>query len=110
MGEKIFLMTMKGSNKEIIGTKDKHILDSMLAVGIDKAPKGCHGGGCGVCKIKIIKGEVTTLTQSRKFLSVEEEKDGHVLACRAFPISDLEFEFIGKPKCKVNEKKKYGFV
>ncbi len=110
MSEKQFLLTMEGSNKEIIGIEDKHILDSMLAIGIDVAPKGCHGGGCGVCKIKITKGEVTTLSQSRKFLSKEEEENGYVLACRAFPVSDIEFEFIGKPKCKVNEKKKYGFV
>ena len=101
---------MSRCDKKIYGTKEEHILDSMLAVGIDKAPKGCHGGGCGVCKIKITKGEVSTLTQSRKFLSEDEEKSGYVLACRAFPKSDIAFEFIGKPQCKETKKKKYGFV
>lgn len=101
---------MHNCDKKIYGTKKEHILDSMLAVGINKSPKGCHGGGCGVCKIKITNGEVSTLNQSRKFLSKDEENSGYVLACRAFPKSDIEFEFIGKPQCKNNKKKKYGFV
>jgi len=48
---------------------------------------------------------------SKKYITNEERDEGFVLACRAFPKSDIEFEFIGKPQCKkVNEVKKYGFV
>lgn len=108
MDEKKFILQMSGIEKFIETDSSKHILDAMLSVGLNKAPKGCHGGGCGVCKIKILQGDVHTLSQSRKYLSLDEEKAGFVLACRAYPLSDIEFEFIGK--AKVNEKKKYGFV
>lgn len=93
-------------------TSKEHILDSLSKKGLSLVAKGaCHGGGCGVCKIKILKGEVKTISMSKKYITDEERKDGYVLACRAFAKSDLEFEFIGKPQCKkINETKKYGFV
>lgn len=110
MSTKIFNLKMLNCEKIIKANEDNHILDSMNIAGTNKAPNGCHGGGCGVCKIKILKGDVKTICMSSKYISYEEKKDGYVLACRAFPLSDLEFEFIGKAKCKVNVRKKYGFV
>lgn len=93
-------------------TGKEHILDSLSKKGLHLVSKGaCHGGGCGVCKIKILKGDVHTISMSAKYISETEKKQGYVLACRTFVNSDLEFEFIGKPQCKkINETKKYGFV
>ncbi len=90
----------------------EHILDSLAKKGLVLAPKGaCHGGGCGVCKIKILKGDIKTISMSKKYITDEEKELGYSLACRTFANSDLEFEFIGKPQCKrVTETKKYGFV
>ena len=105
-----FLLTLKKEKMTFAGEQGEHILDAMLKAGINKAPKGCHGGGCGVCKIKILKGNVFTLSQSQKYLTQDEQDRGYALACRAFPRSDIVFEFIGKPQCKTDEKKKYGFV
>jgi len=75
----------------------KHLLESLYAKDV-KAPKGCHNGGCGVCKTKILSGEYESLVMSRKHISQEEEENGIVLACRVFPKSDMEIKFIAKVK------------
>ncbi len=62
------------------------------------APKGCHNGGCGVCKIQIHSGEYETKKMSRKHVTQEEEDSGIALACRVFPKSDMSIEFIAKLK------------
>jgi len=111
MGGLKYQLRMIGKTNTFDASQEDHILNSMAKGGVQIAPNGCHGGGCGVCKIKITKGEVETLSMSKKYITNEERDEGFVLACRAFPKSDIEFEFIGKPQCKkVNEVKKYGFV
>ena len=106
-----YQIKMLGNNKSFDSCNEDHILNCMAKGGVSLAPNGCHGGGCGVCKIKILDGETETLSMSKKYITEDEKKSGFVLACRAIPKSDIEFEFIGKPQCKrVEEKKKYGFV
>jgi len=84
-------------DKVISCSNDKNLMDSLSSKsGI--APKGCHNGGCGVCKIKVHSGEYTTMKMSRKHISEEEESSGIVLACRVFPNSNMDIEFIAKPK------------
>ena len=53
---------------------------------------GCRGGGCGVCKIKVLKGEYIAKAMSRKQVSLEEQAQGYVLACRSYPRTNLVFE------------------
>jgi ferredoxin len=67
----------------------------------DLAPKGCHNGACGVCKIKVHSGEFEKLKMNRKHITEEEEMNNIVLACKTFPKSDMEIEFISKPKAKL---------
>jgi ferredoxin len=68
---------------------DKHL-------GTYLKPEGCHGGGCGICKIKIISGEVRVLSMSKKHVSEEEKEKGFTLACRVFPLTNLVIENIEK--------------
>ncbi|MDF1802083.1 2Fe-2S iron-sulfur cluster binding domain-containing protein [Thalassovita sp.] len=58
---------------------------------------GCRQGGCGACRVKVIKGEYTTAKMSRAHVTEEEEAEGFALACRLYPQSDLEIEpaFLG---------------
>jgi ferredoxin len=53
---------------------------------------GCRGGGCGLCKIKILQGEYQTKRMSRAHVSEEEQALGFALACRLTPLSDLVVE------------------
>jgi ferredoxin len=50
---------------------------------------GCRGGGCGVCRVRILDGTYTTKRMSRRHVSEADETVGVVLACRTIPTSDL---------------------
>jgi ferredoxin len=65
------------------------LLAAMESLGRKGIPVGCRGGGCGVCKVRVDSGRVHTQTMSRACVSVEEQRQGFVLACRAHPKSDL---------------------
>jgi len=92
---KFFDITVDGKSFEC--NSEKHLLESLHNKS-PKAPKGCHNGGCGICKIKVSKGKYESIIMSRKHISQEEENSGVVLACRVFPKSDMEIQFIAKPK------------
>lgn len=59
---------------------------------------GCCGGGCGICRIKILSGEYTTKKMSRKQIPEEDERKGYALGCRVFPTSDMTIEYVGLKK------------
>ena len=45
-------------------------------------PTGCQRGGCGMCKVKVLKGEYEQeLVRSHEALSDEELENGFALAC-----------------------------
>lgn len=50
---------------------------------------GCRGGGCGICKVRVLSGTYEVGPQSRRHVTVEEEAEGYALACRLLPTSDL---------------------
>lgn len=65
------------------------LLAGMEKLGRKGIPVGCRGGGCGVCKVRVEQGSVQTGRMSRAHVSAKEETQGYVLACRAYPLSDL---------------------
>jgi ferredoxin len=81
--------------------EDQHLLAGMEALGRKGIPVGCRGGGCGVCKIVITSGQYTKRVMSRDHVSVEEEAEGCVLACRVRPQSDITLQVVGKMKKNV---------
>jgi ferredoxin len=51
---------------------------------------GCRRGGCGVCKVDIVNGEVAyTRPVADKVLTDQDKADGICLTCRAVPTTDL---------------------
>jgi ferredoxin len=91
---------VKNKEKERACTEDKHLMSS-LSVCTDLAPRGCHNGACGVCKILVHSGDYEKQKMNRKHISEDEESSNIVLACKTFPKSDMEIEFIGKAKTKL---------
>lgn len=87
-----------------------HLLAGMATLGRKGIPSGCHGGGCGVCKIKVESGRYRTEAMSRAHVSEAEEREGIVLACRVRPLSDLTVTVVGKLAKTAGQRKKYGFV
>lgn len=57
---------------------------------------GCKGGGCGVCKVKIVAGEYATKVMSKAHVSDAEAQQGYALACRVLPITDLTIEVLNQ--------------
>lgn len=74
------------------------LLAGMAKLGRRGIPVGCLNGGCGVCKVRVTRGEVRKLGPvSRAHVSVDEERAGYSLACRIAPCGgDLELEVAGK--------------
>lgn len=73
------------------------LLRGMLKLGRKGIPAGCVNGGCGVCKVRIVEGTVTSLGPiSREHVSVDEERCGITLACRVAPATPVWLQVIGK--------------
>lgn len=73
------------------------LLAGMLRLGRGGIPVGCTAGGCGVCKVRIVQGEVKQLGPvSRAHVSVEDEAAGCTLACRVAPVTAVRLEVAGK--------------
>lgn len=93
--------------------EQQHLLAGMTSLNKKGICSGCHGGGCGVCKILILQGEVKIKTMSRQHVSEIEQSMGIYLACRVYPRSDIKLKVIGKLKKNILNpgcNKKYGFV
>ena len=73
--------------------EDESLFAAMIRTGKGSIRYGCEGGGCGVCKIKIISGDTKKFkNMSRAHVSAEEEAEGFALACCIKPLSDIRFE------------------
>ena len=73
------------------------LLTGMVRLGRRGIPVGCVNGGCGVCKVRVLEGNVTLLGPvSRAHVSAEEELEGITLACRVAPQTAVRIEVVGK--------------
>ena len=71
------------------------LLQSMMRRGANCIPVGCTQGGCGVCRIRILEGEIALLGPvSRARVSVEDEAPGCTLAWRVAPTTALVVEVL----------------
>jgi ferredoxin len=55
-------------------------------------PVGCRGGGCGICRVRVLSGDVETKKMSVKHVTAEQQGEGFALACRVFPRGALKLE------------------
>jgi ferredoxin len=79
--DKQFTVTIPDSGESFRCKTSQTVLNAMVAMGRRGIPSGCHGGGCGVCKIIVRKGTFDTLPLSRAHVSEAEEQRGYSLAC-----------------------------
>lgn len=77
--------------------KNENLLRGMVRLGRRGIPVGCINGGCGICKVRILSGEVEVVGPiSRAHVSEEEEAQGITLACRVAPRSAVVLTVVGK--------------
>lgn len=67
----------------------RSLLHSMVARGVELISIGCRGGGCGVCRVRILDGPYRTGMMSRRHVTEVEEQLGFALACRIVPLGDV---------------------
>lgn len=60
-------------------------------------PVGCRGGGCGICKVAIVRGAYHLGKMSSRHVQPEELERGIALACQIFPDGDLVVDPIDPP-------------
>lgn len=69
---------------------DMAVLEAMERASCKGIPVGCRNGGCGACKVQVRSGEYVRRKMSRAVLSPAEAAEGLALACRIYPLSDLQ--------------------
>lgn len=73
------------------------LLRAMELGGSSSIAVGCRGGGCGICKVRILSGDFTCGRMSRQHIADAEREQGYALACRVIPSSDLEITRLQEP-------------
>jgi ferredoxin len=53
---------------------------------------GCRGGGCGICKMRLLSGAVEHGRCSAAVLPEDERRSGALLSCQARPTCDVTVE------------------
>ena len=98
-------VTVNGEDQEFFCGEDQDLLQGMRSfrIGVpmlEAIPVGCRGGGCGICRIRVLAGDYETEKMSRKHVTEEEQADGLALACRVYPRSDLRVEVMTLPELR----------
>ncbi|MCL2883478.1 MAG: 2Fe-2S iron-sulfur cluster-binding protein [Coriobacteriia bacterium] len=70
---------------------DEFVIEAMVREDCGPVHSGCFGGGCGVCKMRIVSGDYTIEKKmNRTYLKEQEQEKGAVLICCVKPRSDLK--------------------
>lgn len=86
--------------------ESKNLMDGLKGF-CKLTPKGCHNGACGVCRVQVLSGKYETKKMNRVYISEDDERNNILLACRVYPLSDMEVEFLPKAVSIKTEKKVY---
>ena len=74
------MVTFAKSNKTAVLTADKSILEASEEVGVN-IDYSCRVGTCGICKTKLISGNVTMAVEDA--LTEDDKAQNMILACQA---------------------------
>ena len=92
----MFEVRIEDSGESYRCASSESLLHGMARLGKRGIPLGCQGGGCGVCRIQVVAGEIRVKAMSRDHISADDEAKRRLLACRVFPESDVAVRVIGK--------------
>ncbi len=67
------------------------LLEAAMRAGIP-LNYGCSGGNCGLCKAKVVSGEVKKTRHHDFVISHEEQDQGYILLCSNTAVSDVVLE------------------
>ncbi len=84
-------VTVRPSGRQFLLEGNESILQAGLKSGL-RFSYGCASGNCGLCKARLISGELRQLLHTDYSLSELERQQGYVLLCAHTAVSDLEVE------------------
>lgn len=76
--------------------EQQSLLRGMEVLGKRGIPVGCRGGGCGVCKVRVLSGTCHLEKMSQDCISDDDIANGVILACKAYPRSPISVELVDK--------------
>jgi ferredoxin len=94
MAQASFLIEVRNIDERFLCQEHQSLLGGIESQRSQAVQIGCRGGGCGVCKIRIISGDYETKKVSVKHVSKEQAAEGYALSCRVFPCSDMIIETV----------------
>ena len=84
-GETVVKLILDGDESMIKVNKNVLLLDSILDAGFD-IPYSCQNAICSTCLCMLTKGQVNMV--KNEVLSEEEIRDGKIVVCQSYPVSD----------------------
>lgn len=103
-----FEIAFAGDGHRFTCRPDESVLSAMerdlsrVFAGIDAPiPVGCRRGGCGICRVQVVSGRYRTGPMSLTHITADDIAVGQVLACRIFPLTDLELRATPAPASQV---------
>ena len=83
-------VTIRETGEKFECGADEVVLAAMLRSRSGRLRQGCFGGGCGICRMKIVEGEFEKVKRmSRAHVSRADEDAGVVLLCCVQPRGDM---------------------
>ena len=70
--------------------RDEVVLSAMIRSRAGPIKHGCFGGGCGICRMKVVEGSYEKVkNMSRAHVTEADEERGIVLLCCITPRGDM---------------------
>jgi len=91
-----FTVSIDGTGRSFACGADQNVLAAMTLANARGVQVGCRSGGCGVCRVQVLEGQWRCGTMSRSEVGAEQLRDGHVLACKLYPTTDLLIRPVGR--------------
>lgn len=101
---RVLVRDASGANHEFLSPAETPLLQGMIAARLSAIDVGCRGGGCGICRIKVLSGPYRSLPMSRSRITQEEEAGGIVLACRIIPEGEIAIETYPLDRCRAKKQ------
>lgn len=101
---RVLLRDASGADHEFLSPAEIPLLQGMIAARLSAIDVGCRGGGCGICRIKVLSGPYRSLPMSRSRISQEDEAQGIVLACRIIPEGEIAIETYPLDRCRAKKQ------
>jgi len=87
----MYKIKLNGKEYEIDPDSDDHMMQQLVAQGVEIVA-ACGGAGiCQTCAFKTEKGKFTAQTETEKMMDLP---DGQRLSCQCLPESDGEIELV----------------